>query len=67
MKIVHDGEWLTYVDNEGGYIELSLYLNKVENCYNIGLDDFYNDSLTLEKLKLLSEFLVGYVEKEESL
>lgn len=67
MKIVHDGEWLTFTDNEGGYIELSLYLNKVENCYNIGLDDFYNDSLTLEKLKLLSEFLVGYVKKEESL
>lgn len=67
MKIKHDGEWLTYTDNEGGYIELSLYLNKVENYYNIGIDGFYNDSLTLDKLKLLSEFLVEYIKNEERL
>ena len=67
MKIEHDGEWLKFTDNEGRYVELGLYLNKVENYYNIGLDNFYNDSLTLEKLKLLSEFLVEYIKKEERL
>ena len=67
MKIAYDGEWLKYTDDEDRYVELGLYLNKVENYYNIGLDNFYNDSLTLEKLKLLSEFLVEYIKKEESL
>lgn len=67
MKIIHDGEWLQYTDNEGRYVELGLYLNKVENYYNIGIDGFYNDSLTLDKLKLLSEFLVEYIKNEERL
>lgn len=67
MKIVHDDDWLKYTDDEGEYLDLGLYFEKYDNLYHIGLDDFYHDSLTLEKLKLLSEFLVEYVKNEESL
>ena len=67
MKIEHDGEWFKYTDDEGNFDELGLLFNKHENHYHIGIDDFYHDSLTLEKLKLLSEFLVEYVKNEESL
>ena len=66
MKIEHDGEWLKYTDDEDNFDELGLYFNKHENNYHIGIDDFYYDSLTLEKLKLLSEFLVEYIKNEES-
>jgi hypothetical protein len=67
MKIKHDGEWLKYTDDEDKYLDLGLYFDKHKGLYHIGLDDFYHDSMTLEKLKLLSEFLVDYVKKEESL
>ena len=67
MKIEHDGEWLRYTNDKGNFDELGLYFKKHKNHYHIGIDDFYYDSLTLEKLKLLSEFLVEYVKNEESL
>lgn len=67
MKIEYDGEWTKYTDDEGCCIDLGLYFEKIGGKYYIGLDDFYNTSMSMEKLKLLSEFLVEYIKKEESL
>ena len=67
MKIEYDGEWTKYTDDEGRWVDLGVYFEKIEDKYYIGLDDFYNTSMSMEKLKLLSEFLVEYIKKEESL
>lgn len=67
MKIEYDGEWIKYTDDGDSWIDLGLYFEKIEDKYYIGLDDFYNTSMSMEKLKLLSEFLVEYIKKEESL
>lgn len=67
MKIEYDGEWTKYTDDEGCCIDLGLYFEKIGGKYYVGLDDFYNTSMSIEKLKLLSEFLVEYIKKEESL
>lgn len=67
MKIEYDGEWTKYTDDVGSWVDLGLYFEKIGGKYYIGLDDFYNTSMSMEKLKLLSEFLVEYIKKEESL
>ena len=67
MKIEYDGEWIKYTNDESCFVDFGLYFEKIGGKYYIGLDDFYNTSMSMEKLKLLSEFLVEYIKKEESL
>ena len=67
MKIEYDAEWTKYTDDEGRWVDLGLYFEKIGDKYYIGLDDYYNTSMSMEELKLLSEFLVDYIKKEESL
>lgn len=67
MKIEYDGEWTKYTDDEGRWVDLGLFFKKKGNKYYLGFDDYYCDSYTLEELKLLSDFFVVYVKKEESL
>lgn len=43
-----------------------MYFNKEENCYRIGVDEFYSTILNLGKLKELSNFLVDYIKEQES-
>ena len=67
MKIEYDGEWARYTDDESRWVGNAVYFEKIEGKYYLGLDDYCCNTYTLEELKLLSEFLVEYVKKEESL
>ena len=60
-KCYQDDDWLMY---SNGYI--GMYFNKEENCYRIGVDEFYSSILNLGELKELSNFLVDYLKEQES-
>ena len=59
-KCYQDDEWLKYSNGD-----LGLYFNKEESRYQIGLDDFYSTTLSLDELKELSNFLVDYIKEQE--
>ena len=60
-KCYQDDDWLMYSNDN-----LGLYFNKEENCYRIGVDEFYSSILNLSELKELSNFLVDYIKEQES-
>ena len=61
IKCYQDGNWLMYSNGD-----LGLYFSKEENCYRIGVDEFYSSILNLDELKELSNFLVAYIKEQES-
>ena len=67
MKIDYNGYWTKIVDENGREIDTGLFFKKTGNKYLLGFDDFYCNERTLKELKVLSEFLVDYIKKEESL